>query len=125
MRKTTKCRNAVKDILFTSEITILSILYGRNNESRVKDEYSHLVGKPVTDCGLFVFQELPFLGASPDGICENKILKIKCLPSVQKDLKEAAAEKYLFAVLRRQADAEKKPQILLSSSRATQHQRLQ
>ncbi|KAG8195470.1 hypothetical protein JTE90_002642 [Oedothorax gibbosus] len=61
MRKTTKCHNAVKDILFPSDITTSSILYGTNNESRVKDEYSRLVGKPVTDCGLFVYQELPFL----------------------------------------------------------------
>ncbi|KAG8189589.1 hypothetical protein JTE90_023657 [Oedothorax gibbosus] len=35
MRKTTKCHNAVKDILFPSDITTRSILYGRNNKSRV------------------------------------------------------------------------------------------
>ncbi|CAH2107971.1 unnamed protein product [Euphydryas editha] len=33
---------------------------------------------PSQECGLFIDPELPFLGASPDGLVGEKIVEIKC-----------------------------------------------
>ena len=35
--------------------------------------------KKITDCGLFIYKERPYLGSSPDGVTEDgDLIEIKC-----------------------------------------------
>jgi len=44
---------------------------------------------------LFIDEQYPFLGASPDGLVDgDKIIEVKCTPSIgQKTLEDAALDK--------------------------------
>lgn len=56
-----------------------SIKHGQNNEHLARDQLALHLGIPIRTCGLFKDRDLPFSGASPDGIVEeDKIVEIKC-----------------------------------------------
>lgn len=92
----TSPHNLIKKLLYTtSTINNRYIHFGLENEKRAIQIFEGLSGKVVKSCGLFVNTELPFLGASPDGLIDdNTIVEVKCVPSIGKlSLMEAAMDK--------------------------------
>lgn len=79
-RKDVSCVNLVKDIIYKGSIGhVNSIKHGQVNENIAKDQLSKQDNIKIEPCGLFIDRELPFLGASPDGIIDdNTIVEIKC-----------------------------------------------
>lgn len=76
----TRCKNIVKNILY-SNINVPSVRYGRIHEKEAIKELEERENIKILECGLFIDQELNFLGASPDGIVkdnDNIIIEIKC-----------------------------------------------
>ena len=57
-----------------------SIRHGRTYESAAIQKFSEVKGKRVTKCGFYVDPDLPYLGASPDGIIEGEdaVVEVKC-----------------------------------------------
>lgn len=56
-----------------------AILHGKNYESRAINIFSEKTHLKVSKCGLYVCEEKPFLGASPDGVVgQDRIVEIKC-----------------------------------------------
>ncbi|XP_047543251.1 uncharacterized protein LOC125075585 [Vanessa atalanta] len=51
---------------------------GRYLEAQVKDIVSKKLGKKIKDSGLFISKMYPMLAGSPDGICDDCIIEIKC-----------------------------------------------
>lgn len=52
--------------------------WGVFNEKTAREQFE-MMYEPVTECGFFVRQEFPWLGASPDGLIGgNGLLEIKC-----------------------------------------------
>jgi len=56
------------------------VRHGIKYEDECRDLFASMVGEEVLDHGLVVHASLPWLGASPDGICtrSGKLLEIKC-----------------------------------------------
>lgn len=53
--------------------------YGRDNEEKARKEVAIKLKKEIKTCGLFIDEENPCLGASPDGLIdENGLIEIKC-----------------------------------------------
>ncbi|XP_029659972.1 uncharacterized protein LOC115233600 [Formica exsecta] len=53
--------------------------YGRDNENVARKELAMKLNKAIKLCGLFIDNENPFLGVSPDGLIEeNGLVEIKC-----------------------------------------------
>lgn len=51
---------------------------GRLLESKVRCVVQDILGKIIKPCGIFISAECPIIAASPDGICEDAIIEIKC-----------------------------------------------
>lgn len=53
--------------------------HGPQNEDKAVSMYERTTKSSVTRCGIFVPQNMPFIGASPDGIVSDDILlEVKC-----------------------------------------------
>ena len=57
--------------------SVPSISYGINNEKNAVRDFEESFGK-ILKCGLFVSRNIPFIGASPDGIFNDTLIEIKC-----------------------------------------------
>jgi hypothetical protein len=71
MKDNTNTANTVTNILRvreSNEKLPLAIQYGIDNENIAKEKFKTTVGVEVFSCGLFVDEEIRFLGASPDGL---------------------------------------------------------
>ncbi|XP_049268643.1 uncharacterized protein LOC125757253 [Rhipicephalus sanguineus] len=85
MKPTTGCGRTVGDILY-KEISSEAIRYGRDHECVALRQLEKECNVVVKQCGLFVDQENPFLGASPDGLIgEDVLVEVKC-PYSARDL---------------------------------------
>lgn len=76
----TSCKNIIKNIL-CSNIDMSSVEYGRIHEKYIVKELEAIENAKIMEYGLFVNQELSFLGSSSDGIAidsDNFIVEIKC-----------------------------------------------
>ncbi|XP_060808563.1 uncharacterized protein LOC132903725 [Amyelois transitella] len=51
---------------------------GRYLENEVREIVSKKLGNKIKNCGLFIAQKYPMLAGSPDGICQDSIVEIKC-----------------------------------------------
>ncbi|GBP12685.1 Exonuclease [Eumeta japonica] len=51
---------------------------GRLLEDKVRETVSIRLGKKIKKCGLLLSKEYPMIAGSPDGICEDCIIEIKC-----------------------------------------------
>lgn len=51
---------------------------GRFLENEVREVVAKKLGKKIKNSGLFISQEHPMLAGSPDGICEDSVVEIKC-----------------------------------------------
>jgi putative phage-type endonuclease len=53
--------------------------WGQNNEDQVRDRAMRALGETAWDVGLVVHPDLPWLGASPDGVTNTgRLIEIKC-----------------------------------------------
>lgn len=57
-------------LLYPRPFTVPATEYGKNNEEVARRELGKTMGVEVRECGLFVHPELPFLGATPDGVID-------------------------------------------------------
>ncbi|CAG9759600.1 unnamed protein product [Ceutorhynchus assimilis] len=64
----------------------LAMKRGRILEEEVRKTVSTKLGKKINKCGLMLSENYPMIAGSPDGICENSIIEIKC-PVSEKTLK--------------------------------------
>lgn len=90
----TSCDKLVTRLLYSNEIDVHSLRYGRENEAVAIQEL-RAAGMDISECGLFIDMELPYLAATPDGLLgEDAIVEIKC-PSAAGNLTpdEAIAQK--------------------------------
>ncbi|GBP21775.1 hypothetical protein EVAR_10954_1 [Eumeta japonica] len=65
----------------------LAMKRGRILEDQVRKTVSIKLGKKINKCGLIVSKIHPMIAGSPDGICEDSIIEIKC-PTSAKTLKK-------------------------------------
>ena len=55
------------------------VVHGRQYESHARNRFTQETGLPVTECGLFVSPDHPFLAASPDGLVGREdLVEVKC-----------------------------------------------
>lgn len=57
---------------------VSSIIHGKTNEPVALKQLENQEHVEVKKCGLFIDEQLFFLGASPDAVYENGIIEIKC-----------------------------------------------
>ncbi|GBP85042.1 hypothetical protein EVAR_48379_1 [Eumeta japonica] len=57
---------------------ILAMKRGRILEDQVRKTVSIKLGKKINKCGLILSKIHPMIAGSPDGICEDSIIEIKC-----------------------------------------------
>ena len=74
-----------------------AVRHGRMHEGSAVEKFKETTGKNIKDCGLFVLPELPYLGATPDGIVvgENAIIEVKC-PYTKRHEKIVPGEGFSF-----------------------------
>lgn len=51
---------------------------GRKLESSVIKTVQNILKKRVKPCGLFLSPQYPMIAASPDGICKDAVIEVKC-----------------------------------------------
>lgn len=56
---------------------------GRMLENEVRQTVSSILGKKMKKCGLMLCKNYPIIAVSPDGICDDNIIEIKCPTSVK------------------------------------------
>lgn len=95
MRESTPCAKTVSNLLYNSFKGSNSTRYGIEKEPFAIAAIEERIGKMVTPCGLFIDEEFPWLGASPDGLLDDDgIVEVKC-PAVAAKLtpEEAVLQK--------------------------------
>ncbi|KOB78717.1 hypothetical protein OBRU01_01900 [Operophtera brumata] len=95
-RNSTSCSNLVKDILYKDAIShVKSIKHGKDNEKKALDQLARQENVQITPCGLFIDEEIQYLGATPDGlIADDTIVEIKCpITAFNKSVREAVENK--------------------------------
>ncbi|KAL4100677.1 hypothetical protein QTP88_020948 [Uroleucon formosanum] len=99
--------NTIKSMLYKTFCGNEHTIYGIECEPFAKTEFQKLTGLKIQESGLFIYERLPFLAASPDGLLyDNGIVEIKC-PSTIKQLtpKEAIGTgKLKFATIDNQGN---------------------
>lgn len=91
----------VKSILYGYSMDhVESIKYGKENEVKAIAQLAIQENITIQKCGLFIDETHCFLGASPDGICEEGLIEIKCPISIRGiDPDEAIRQKKLKCFL--------------------------
>lgn len=73
----------VKSILYTYKLDhIPSIKHGRDNESKALAQLSVQENIAIAKCGLFIDETHCYLGATPDGLCSEGLVEVKCPSSL-------------------------------------------
>ncbi|XP_056014374.1 uncharacterized protein LOC125665758 [Ostrea edulis] len=95
----------LKNTFQKNDFTSSATSYGKVNEHIAKQMYIKKTGHHLHDIGLIVNTELPFLGATPDGIVcdksESGLIEIKCPYSVRdKTISEACETRNDFFLQR-------------------------
>ena len=79
MRNSTSCASRVKLIIYPQELNVKSVKHGSDNENIARKCIENALNVKIERCGLFIDSEIPFLGASPDGLIgDDGIVEIKC-----------------------------------------------
>lgn len=55
-----------------------AIKRGRSLEAEVRETVAMKLGKKIRCCGLMISKNYPMIAGSPDGICQDSIVEIKC-----------------------------------------------
>lgn len=106
-RSDVSCRNLVKDLLYKDCIShVTSIKHGRDNEKIAIEQLSRQNNIKIEQCGIFLDEKLPYLGASPDGISNNMTVEVKCPISAYKLNFEEAVRKEKVSFFKIQKDGE-------------------
>ncbi|EZA52507.1 hypothetical protein X777_08589 [Ooceraea biroi] len=96
MRPATSCAATVKSILFPPSIETAAMQYGRDMEGIARKQIATKLEKDIASCGLFIGEENPCLGASPDGLIDkDDLLEIKCPLSAENMTADEALQKLL------------------------------
>lgn len=76
----TSCSNFVKSMLYPKSLShVPSICHGKEHEKIALSQLSIQEGINIQPCGLFIDANIPYLGATPDGISgDNLIVEVKC-----------------------------------------------
>lgn len=79
-RQDTSCANTVKALLYKTDIGhVTSVKHGREHEKIALAQLAFEQDIDINPCGLFIDKNIPYLGATPDGISgEDMIIEIKC-----------------------------------------------
>lgn len=85
----------VKSILYSYDLShVPSVKHGIENEAKALEQLGMQENIEIRKCGLFIDEDHCFLGASPDGVCEEGLIEIKCPSSAYNmDPDDAIAEK--------------------------------
>lgn len=95
--KATRCNKLVTTIVYGSNLSSLpAVRYGIENEERAIEKLALQENVLISGCGLFIDKDLPFLGASPDGIYADGIVEIKCPSSLARMSLQDAKAKHQF-----------------------------
>jgi len=79
MRTSTSCASRVKAIIYPQQLNMESVKYGTEYEDVARESIESALNINIKRCGLFIDSEIPFLGASPDGLIgDDGIVEIKC-----------------------------------------------
>lgn len=77
--KAKKFEGHVKRLAHPTEIFANSVIHGKLNEDAARFQLEKQLGQQIKGSGLFIDEEFSYLGASPDGIIDEKtICEIKC-----------------------------------------------
>ncbi|XP_048481126.1 uncharacterized protein LOC119691926 isoform X1 [Plutella xylostella] len=95
MRPDTSCANTVKQLLYKISIDAESIQHGNENEKTALDQLAAQEAIDIRPCGLFIDPDIPYLGATPDGLCgDDIIVEVKCpITAFKMGIDEAIAKK--------------------------------
>lgn len=78
-KPTNTCKNLVKNLLYKPNIDhVSSISHGKKYEKVALEQLAIMKNINVENCGLFIDEKYPFLGATPDGITSDMLIEIKC-----------------------------------------------
>ncbi|CAH0731362.1 unnamed protein product, partial [Brenthis ino] len=84
MRPDTSCASIVKQLLYKINIDAAPVQHGRDYEKIALDQLS-IQDVEIRPYGLFIDPEIPYLGATPDGLIkEEAIVDVKCPISAHK-----------------------------------------
>lgn len=79
MRKSTSCASRIKAIIYPQELNVKQVQHGIEHEDVARKSIENALDINIKRCGLFIDSEIPFLGASPDGLIgDDGIVEIKC-----------------------------------------------
>lgn len=90
------CQNMVKDLLYKKSIEhVQSIKHGKDSEKIALEQLSRQENVEILPCGLYIDPDVPYFGATPDGITnDGMIVEIKCpKTSHEVGLEKAVKEK--------------------------------
>lgn len=69
----------VNYFLYPPTFQTRATLHGLQYESEALHNYEQFTGLKVKSCGFYIHKDLPFLGASPDGVVNEKVIvEVKC-----------------------------------------------
>ncbi|XP_052124238.1 glutamic acid-rich protein-like [Frankliniella occidentalis] len=112
---TTSCKRFVTDKLYKSKVQgrlddVKQIQHGKLNESLAKERLKTKGYPSIKECGFFVDKDMPFLGASPDGLIgSDAILEVKCpFKAYESKTKNEAMDMKLVTYLERDGNGEVK-----------------
>ncbi|XP_076545845.1 uncharacterized protein LOC117609781 [Osmia lignaria lignaria] len=84
MRQTTSCAAMVKNILYPPFVDTAAMKYGRDKEHIARKDVANAMKTRIRTCGLFIDRDIPYLGASPDGLIDDDgLLELKCPQSAE------------------------------------------
>ena len=94
LKKSTDKVKVCYSLLRNNNLNLASLKYGKSREEwaikSLEKKHSIKVGK----CGFFVDNNIPYLGATPDGIIDNEyIVEVKCAAISCNSIKEAVNNK--------------------------------
>ena len=79
MRATTDPGSLVQRLTNPVPLKVPAVVWGKQNEDRVRRAYESLRGVKVGRSGLVIDLAAPFLGCSPDGVMPDRVVEIKGL----------------------------------------------
>lgn len=75
----TDLKKLARDLQRKCSVRCKAIDHGNMYEKTALKKYEEMSGHAVTECGLVICKEYPFLASSPDGLVnEEKVIEIKC-----------------------------------------------
>lgn len=101
----------VNSILYTNISNLKQVAHGSFYEKNAIKKLEEQEGITVKKCGLFIDEDLSFLGASPDGLVgEDAIVEVKCPYSIfEKNIEEAIMNNKLTMWSKERKSAKKGP----------------